>query len=618
MILGTAGHIDHGKTELVRALTGVDTDRLPEEKRRGITIALGFAPLRLEGVGTIGVVDVPGHEAFVRTMLAGATGIDMALLVIAADDGVMPQTREHLAILSLLDVGGGIVVLSKRDLVDDELLALVSEDVRAALAGSALADAPIIAVSARTGVGMDALRAAIADAARALPAREGDDIWRMPVDRVFSVAGAGTVVTGTAWSGTVGRDRSVRLLPIDRTARVRSVESHGEGVATAGAGARVALALVGVDREEVAHDTVIVDPADPWAATRVLRADLTISPTSPAIGAKRWLRFHLGTADVGVRVVARGGPVAAGTTRPVRLILDAPVVARAGDRWVLRGGATQTTLGGGTITDPLPPGPRSKPWPAAGATIAERFQWMLDEAGGAGVARSSLTVRLGLRPSQVERFLRDAPKHVALGDRLVATSVLDGMRRRLLALVEAAHRDTPLQAGLDRQAARTLLTPISELADEVIRRAERAGLIVVHGASIAAPGFAPGAGAGASDAKARLLDALRIAGTGPPSLAELTAAFGPETQALLKLLEKEGSVVGIAMDWWFAREGVLSLLAKLRAHVKPGRIYSPSDLREPLGLTRKWLIPFLEWCDRRRISRRSADGRTFDTVPEEP
>ena len=618
MILGTAGHIDHGKTELVRALTGVDTDRLPEEKRRGITIALGFAPLRLEGMATIGVVDVPGHEAFVRTMLAGATGIDLALLVIAADEGVMPQTREHLAILSLLGVRGAVVALTKRDLVDEELLALVSDEVHSVLGESPMAAAPIVPVSARTGVGMDLLRAAIADAARAVPAREQDDIWRLPVDRVFSVAGAGTVVTGTAWSGSIGRDRSVRVLPLDRAVRVRSVESHGENVATAGAGARIALALVGIDRAEVPHDAVLVDPADPWAPMRVLRADLTLAHTAPTIGAKRWLRFHLGTADVGVRVVARSGPVAPGSTRPVRLILDAPVVARAGDRWVLRGGSPVTTLGGGIVTDPLPPSLRSKPWTSAGASIAERFQWMLDEAGGAGVARASLTVRLGLRPAHVERFLREAPKHVPVGDRLVAPGVFDALRRRLLALVEATHRDSPLQPGLDRQAARSLLTPNTALADEVIRRTERAGLIVVLGASIAAPGFAPGAGAGAVDAKARLLEALRGAGSAPPSLAELISAFGPETPAVLKLLEREGAVVAIAIDWWFAREGVVALLAKLRAHVKPGRTYSPSDLREPLGLTRKWLIPFLEWCDRRRISRRSADGRTFDTVPEEP
>ena len=207
MIVGTAGHIDHGKTALVRALTGVDTDRLPEERRRGITIELGFAPLQIDGVGTLGVVDVPGHEAFVRTMVAGATGVDLALLIVAADEGVMPQTREHVAILSLLGVRGGVVALTKCDLVSDpDWLALVEEDLRGVLTGSPLAAAPVIPTSAVTGVGLDALRGALAAAARALPARDAGDLFRMPVDRSFSVRGTGTVVTGTVWIGTVARD----------------------------------------------------------------------------------------------------------------------------------------------------------------------------------------------------------------------------------------------------------------------------------------------------------------------------------------------------------------------------------------------------------------------------
>ncbi|HET7187741.1 MAG TPA: selenocysteine-specific translation elongation factor, partial [Gemmatimonadaceae bacterium] len=209
MILGTAGHIDHGKTTLVRALTGVDTDRLPEEKRRGITIDLGFAPLVLDGVGTLGVVDVPGHEAFVRTMVAGATGIDLALLVVAADEGMMPQTREHLAILSLLGVNAGVVALTKSDLVDADWLALVEEDVQSALAPTPLAGAAIVPVSATTGAGVVALKSALADAARMIPARAADDLFRLPIDRAFTVKGTGTVVTGTVWSGALARDATV-------------------------------------------------------------------------------------------------------------------------------------------------------------------------------------------------------------------------------------------------------------------------------------------------------------------------------------------------------------------------------------------------------------------------
>jgi selenocysteine-specific elongation factor len=617
VILGTAGHIDHGKTALVKALTGVDTDRLPEEKRRGITIALGFAPLRIEGLGTIGVVDVPGHEAFVRTMLAGATGVDLALLVIAADEGVMPQTREHLAILGLLGVTSGIVALTKRDLVDDTMCELVAEDVGAVLEGTPLASAPIIAVSARTGEGMDRLRAEIANVVRALPARQPEDLFRLPVDRAFSVAGAGTVVTGTAWSGVVERDRTLRLLPLDRVVRVRSVETHGTRVDRATAGGRVALALAGVDREEVSHDAVLVGADDGWASSRVLRADVAMLAGAPTLGPRRWVRFHLGTAEVGARVVVKGG-VAPGSPRAVRLILDAPVTARAGDRFVLRGGDPVTTIGGGTLTDPQPPSRRAKPWPAPAASDPERIEWMLTEAGAAGLAVATLPVRLGVRPATVERLVKDLPKVIRLGERLVRTGVLDALRERLLTAVDAAHAASPLAPGLDRQTARSALTTHSALADEVIRRAERAGLVVVEGAAIRRPGFAAGAGAGATDARLRLLEALRTAGAEPPSVAELITQFGAEVPALLKLLEKDRLAYPVALDRWFSREGLVTLLGRLRAHVKPGKSYSPSELREPLGITRKWLIPFLEWCDRRRISLRSGDGRTFGAVPEEP
>ena len=618
MILGTAGHIDHGKTSLVRALTGVDTDRLPEEKRRGITIALGFAPLALEGVGTIGVVDVPGHEAFVRTMLAGASGMDLALLVIAADEGVMPQTREHLAILTLLGVTAGVIALTKADLVDDELRELVADDVRAAVAGSALADAPIVPVSSVTGAGLDDLRAAIRAAAALVPSRSADDPWRMPVDRVFSVAGAGTVVTGTAWSGTIAREATVRILPTDRTARVRSLESHGAAATTVGAGTRIALALVGVDRDEVAHDAVLVRAGDPWEPSSVLRADVALLPHAPAVGARRWLRFHLGTAEVGARIIAAGGPLKPGESRAVRLLLDGPVVMRAGDRFVLRAGGTEGTIGGGVVTDPLPPSRRAKPWVRTGASDAERLEWMLLESGASGLVVASLPLRLGLRPALVERLLKDLEKVVRVDDRLVRLPVLAALRSTLIALVERTHAEHPLAPGVDRQTARAALSPNAALADEVIRRAERAGLIVVEGATIRAVAFQAGASEGATSARDRLLDRLRTAGVEPPSLTELVTEFGPEVPALLKLLDKEKRIVMVALDRPFSREGVTDLLGRLRAFVKAGTPYSPAELRDALGITRKWLIPFLEWCDRQRISLRRDDGRTFGTIPENP
>ncbi|MBM3898992.1 MAG: selenocysteine-specific translation elongation factor [Gemmatimonadetes bacterium] len=618
MIIGTAGHIDHGKTALVRALTGVETDRLPEEQRRGITIALGFAPLVLEGVGTVGMVDVPGHEGFVRTMLAGASGIDLALLVIDAAEGVRPQTREHLAILSLLGIRGGVVALTKADLVDEELRVHAIDEVRGALAGSVLEGAPVLPVSALTGEGLDALRAALAAACAAVPARGGEDPWRLPIDRVFSVAGAGTVVTGTGWSGVLRREVAVRILPGDRAARVRGLESHGAKVDEIQAGHRVAVALAGIDREEVPIGATLVCADEPWETTQVLRADLTLLSDAQRLGPRTRVRFHLGTQECGARVIAAGGEVIAGSTRAVRLVLDTPVLARGGDRVVLRGGSPIGTIGGGVVTDAIPLSRRARPWLETDATLATRLGWMLDESIATGLDLTTVPQRLGVRPVQVERLMKELAKVTRVGDRVIRNEILERLRQRLITRLERAHQENPLAPGLDRQEARQLLSAQSAIADEVIRRAERAQVIVIEGATVRLPGFAAGAEAGARSAKDDVLERLRSAGVEPPSLTELKAQWGSEVVALLKLLQKDGQVVQVGIEWWFAHEAVVALLARLSAHVRPGNIYSPSELREALGITRKWLIPFLEWCDARGISRRSAAGRRFPSVPATP
>ncbi|MDE3171989.1 MAG: selenocysteine-specific translation elongation factor, partial [Gemmatimonadota bacterium] len=376
MIVGTAGHIDHGKTTLVRALTGVDTDRLPEEKRRGITIELGFAPLQLDGVGTVGVVDVPGHEAFVRTMLAGAAGIDVGLLVVAADDGVQPQTREHLAILRLLGVRGGVVALTKCDLADEEWIALVEEDVGALLRDTPFRDAPIVRVAPGNGPALDAVRDALARALRAVAARDPGDVFRLPVDRVFSVHGTGTVVTGTTWSGSLARDAQVRVLPSGTGARVRGIQNHGAPAERALPGQRTAVALAGVEVADVRRgDVLVTDPA--WEPTLALRADATLLADAPrALGPRTAVRLHLGTAEVGARIAAAGGPFGPGQTRAVRIVLDAPLVARGGDRFVLRFASPLATIGGGVVTDALAPR-RARPFDAVDAPVAARLARLL-------------------------------------------------------------------------------------------------------------------------------------------------------------------------------------------------------------------------------------------------
>lgn len=618
MIIGTAGHIDHGKTALVRALTGIDTDRLPEEKRRGITIALGFAPLVLAEIGTVGIVDVPGHEAFVRTMLAGASGIDCALLVVAADEGVMPQTREHLHVLQLLGVTRGVVALTKCDVADVELQDIARLDLKQVLASSSIAAAPIVAVSALTGRGIEELRAELAKALKQVPGRDESEPFRMPVDRVFSVAGAGTVVTGTTWSGSVRVGEALRFLPAEHAARLRSVETHGHSVEASSPGARTAMAVAGVDRDDVHPGDVVVRAADAWVLSRILRADVTLLDGAPLLGPRTQLRFHLGTAERGARIVATGGPVAAGTERAVRVLLDAPVVARAGDRFVLRGGSPHTTIGGGVISDPLAPTARARPFAHTAASPAQRLTWMLSEAGKSGVDLPGLVQRLGLSAAAVAKLTRAAKGVAEVGGRLYESTALERLRAELLAMVSDTHRAQPLSPGLDRQTARSALRAAPELVDEVIRRAERAGLVEAHGSVLRAPGFDPSSSATAGTLKDAVFATLEAAGTEPPATAEIVAAHGKDAIATLKLLEREGLLVPVSIERPFAASAVRQLLAALRSGTNPERRYTPSELREILGISRKYLIPFLEWCDRRGISRRTDAGRTFPAVPEHP
>jgi selenocysteine-specific elongation factor len=617
VILGTAGHIDHGKTALVRALTGVDTDRLPEEKRRGITIELGFAPLKLSGehfTGTLGVVDVPGHDAFVRTMLAGATGVDLALLVIAADEGVMPQTREHLSILTLLGVRGGAVALTKRDLVDSEWLALVTDDVRKLIEGSALDSAEIVACSSTTGAGIDDLRRALGDAAARVPARNAGDVVRLPLDRAFSVKGTGTVVTGTLWSGALDREAVVRIFPSGRSARVRSLESHGSAVGRALAGTRAAVALAGVDREEVSHGGVLVSAGDSWNASAVIRADVALLDGANALGVRTRVRFHLGTSDVGARIVGAGGRIEPGAIRPVRIALDAAIVARAGDRFVLRTTSPAMTIGGGIVTDPTPPARRVKPWASAGAAAGERLAWIAFEGAGQGLALADIPVRLGVLPAEVTPLVDSTRAVFRIGDRVYDVAMRTRLRDRLAADVRAWHKAHPLEAGLQLQHARSTLRVRDPLFDDLVRDLTERGKIELRGGVLTRAGWKAGAGADAAKL-AELAVALEAGGVSPLSVHELADQFGKETPALLRVLEREGRAVAVAPDRYYSTNGLASLTAALRALTSDGVDKTASQIREGIGLSRKYLIPFLEYCDRIGVSTRRGDLRSFHWKP---
>jgi selenocysteine-specific elongation factor len=607
VILGTAGHIDHGKTTLVRALTGVDTDRLPEEKRRGITIELGFAPLVLDGVGTVGVVDVPGHEAFVRPMVAGATGLDLALVVIAAEEGVMPQTREHLAILELLGVNRGVVALTKVDLVDEEWLALVEEDVRDVVS-HALPGAPVVRVSAPTGQGIAELRAALTVAAQSVPARVDDDLFRLPVDRAFTIKGTGTVVTGTVWSGRLTRDESIRVLPSGQSARVRGIQGHGSQLEVALPGTRSAIALAGVDVAELTRGSAIVTDPD-WRPTTLARADVTFVPGFElGVRPRTWYRLHVGTTEVGVRVVTpKTG--AGDATVGARLVLDAPVPLRAGDRFVIRTSAPLNTIAGGVITDPYA-SKRARPW-EPGLSAADRLARLVDEAGIQGVAVRSLPVRLGLTPPACARLVAEQSEFCVVGSVVVTQALLTELTTRLIAAVAAYHATASLEAGMPVQAGRRTLNAPDEIVDAVLAGTLSDGRIVSVGGLLARRDWQPTPSSVQLSSLQTLVSILGTSGAEPPTTEELGVALGCDPLPLLRFLERRGEVVQVEQNRYYDASQLTLLLDRVRLAFGTGGELGPGEVRDALGLSRKYVIPVLEYCDRRGYTERGTTGRVW-------
>ncbi|MBX6362967.1 MAG: selenocysteine-specific translation elongation factor [Gemmatimonadetes bacterium] len=624
LILGTAGHIDHGKTALVRALTGIDTDRLPEEKHRGITIDLGFAALPLGDDLQLGIVDVPGHEAFIRNMLAGATGIDLALLVVAADEGVMPQTREHMAIMELLGVRSAVVAVTKADLVEDDWLQLVLEDVRGQLAGTPFADAPLVPVSAVTRAGLDELLAQIAGAAARTHERTADDLFRLPIDRVFVVRGTGTVVTGTIWSGSVARDDAVTILPSGRPARVRGVQVHGVDVPRAVAGQRAAVALAGAERERLARGDTVVREAG-WSPGSLLTARVRLlERTDWELRANQRVRFHLGTAEVMARVrlldAARLDP---GDEGWVQLRLEAPVAARAGDRFVLRSYSPVTTIGGGQIHEPTAP-KRSRLEPSTAALLAplasaadEAVVARVRLAGWSGVAVDRLPIETPLSPSAVAAALArlDGTAVQRIDSFVIDRRLATAARQALLHRADEYHAAHPLRPGIEREELRRARPPAAAGAvvawalDGLIADGE----LVAHGAHVARRGFQPTLSPAQRALRDRLLTAFESAALTPPSIGELPEDVRehPDLRALLRLLEVDGKLVQLAPDMYISALSIQRAIAVARERLAGRGALAPTDFKEIFPVSRKYLIPLLEWFDRSGVTTRRGDLRSL-------
>ena len=637
LILGTAGHIDHGKTELVRALTGVDTDRLKEEKERGITIDLGFAELSI-GDLQLGVIDVPGHEGFIRNMLAGATGMDVVVLVIAADEGVMPQTREHLSILSLLGVQRLIVALTKADLVEEEWLGLVGEEVRELLADTLYRDALLLPTSARTGRGLQALVESLRLVAEAVQEEDPQDLARLPIDRVFSVRGTGTVVTGTLWSGSLRTGEKVRILPGEIPARVRGLQVHGREVDEAWGGQRTAVALVGtgVERAALARGQVLVCDAG-WGASGVMTIRASV------IGDSTWMlesgqrvRVHLGTAERLARVVLLG-PEALGPGEEgwAQLRLEAPAVARARERVVLRSYSPVTTLGGGVVAEPLAPkrarlSAAEERWLADvlagddGAAVAARAE----VAGWKGESTLRLPVTTGLPSWRIQAILSSLPplgapeSGAAAIPRRLPDGVISGAKvteglLRLEQAVDAFHAAEPLRPGLDVETLRQALPRGAhpELPDALLDALVSAGRLVLRGGLVSRPGFSATLGPVQERLLERLAELYRTAALTPPMVEELPEEVrgSPDFWPILRLLEGDGRVTRVDGDLFMWSDALRQAAAKVRQALAGREGLGPADFREALPLTRKHLLPILAYLDQLGVTRRRGNVRD---VPE--
>lgn len=626
IVVGTAGHIDHGKSTLVQALTGIDPDRLKEEKARGITIELGFAHTTIDGV-RVAFVDVPGHERFVRTMLAGVGGLDAVLLIVAADESVMPQTREHFDICRLLKIPRGLVVMTKVDAADADTRELVRHDIAELVAGSFLEGAPVLEVSARAHEGLQPLRSAIVDLAGRIAARPIDAPPRLPIDRVFTMKGFGTVITGTLVSGRVAVDDELVIEPSGRPVKVRGVQVHGKAAAEAVAGQRTAINLGGVELSEVSRGDTLAAPGT-LSVTRRVDAELDLLPSARPLRHGARVRVHHGTAEVLARVSLAGTPqeLEPGAQALVRLRLEAPAVLTRGDRVIVRAYSPPITIGGGRVLDPAPtrPGIRSAGgWAALDALRITAddvapVAAMVDAKGLAGLELGSLVMRAGVAPSRVnDMVLRLGSRGVVqVGDRLIPSAVLEKASTDLVAIVTAAHKANTMSGGVPREEARERLFARAHPAvfDAVIERLKQTGALTGSD-RLALPSHRATV-SGADDAvRTAILEAYRSAGLLPPDAAQLAAAANvaaPVIEKVITLLLREKALV--RLDTLIFHADALQQLKQdvvaLKESAPGGRAtVDVAAFKERYGLSRKYAIPLLEYLDRERVTRRTGDVR---------
>jgi len=632
IVLGTAGHVDHGKTSLVRALTGIDTDRLKEEKRRGITIELGFAFLDLPCGHRLGIIDVPGHEKFVKNMVAGAAGIDLVAFVVAADEGIMPQTREHFEICTLLGVKQGLIVITKIDMVEADWLEMVQDEVRGFCSGSFLESAPMVLVSAVTGQGIPVVKDTLDRIVRDADFAEAHGPFRMPVDRIFSMKGFGAVVTGTSISGRVKVGEDVCLYPRRQPAKIRGIQVHGLDVAEVEAGHRTAINLQGLEKEFVSRGDVLASK-DCLLPSYMLDADFTyLSSTSKPLKNRTRVRVHLGTAEIMARVVLLDVEEAQpGARLNVQILLEEPVAVWPGDHYVVRSYSPVQTIGGGVVFNNCPSRKRRR-FKDANQEAFSLYRtgsldtlaiFHLNESGYHGLTINELEIRLGVFGKRLKKTLERPISQSAIlmvdSDRqwMVSAETMSRLKEEVTVILSRFHRDNPLLEGMGKEELRSRLYQGLEpkLFQMVLNSLAKDGAIVQEQALIRQSGHQIALQEDEAAARRELTALFKAAGLSPPTKKEFVTQLGHYSKALvlqvLELMVRDQQVVRVSEDLYYDQAALADMQQRLIDHlIREGEI-DAQGFKTLSGLSRKYSIPLLEYFDKMKFTIRVGDKRVL-------
>lgn len=622
-VVGTAGHIDHGKSTLVKVLTGINPDRLKEEKEREMTIDLGFAYLDLPSGKRIGIVDVPGHERFIRNMLAGASGIDLVLFVVAADEGMMPQSREHLDILNLLKVKKGVIVLTKIDLVDEDWLLLVEEDIKEEVKGTFLEGAPIFKVSSITGQGLDQLVNYIDQTIESIEERPIDLPARYPIDRVFKLAGFGTVVTGTLWEGKIRVGQNLTLLPQDMEVKVRNLQSHGENIEIAEAALRLAINISGAEKVSIKRGDVLVEPGC-FEPTQLIDAELELLDSAPPLEHAERIHFYLGTKETlgKIRILFKE-KMEPGEKGFVQVVLEEPVVARRGDRFIIRRFSPVITIGGGTVLEPYAQRKRlnDKKFLTAlelkkRGNLSEMLKFYLEDASSSGLSLDELKLKLAEKGEMIEKQIASMLSEgtvLKISDRYYSKNSLLELKENALNELKKFFSKNPYLPSMDREALRSKL----EIKDRrmfslIIDELKNEGLLLVSSENISLPDRSAQLTAAEREVKGAIEKIFLESEFNPPSPENLVSNFeGKEKVAkrMFDVLVREGKLIKISPDFYMHEKALSKAKEELRKAFLERKKLRVSEIRDILGTSRKYAVPLAEYLDKIRFTRRVGDER---------